>query len=247
MKHRTPSRGFTLIELLVVIAIIAILAAVLFPVFARARDKARQTACFNNLRQIGTAMHAYMGDWDDTVPNAISYGRWWTWHAAEWKVTPAQFKDKSNPWFLPDKLRSFIKTEEVWFCPNIERERTITKSDPFTFEQNGSSYLFNYGTAPPPGHAADANGYGKVVGGEVLGDIPDPTRAPIVWDMPYWRSSAIYGPPAHQKGLNVLYVDNHVKWVGFGENRKATSTAEDDYWVNHSWNGYYRDPVKSKT
>ena len=58
-------RGFTLIELLVVIAIIAILAAILFPVFAQAREKARSTACLNNLKQLGTANQMYMNDWDD--------------------------------------------------------------------------------------------------------------------------------------------------------------------------------------
>ena len=61
-------RAFTLIELLVVIAIIAILAAILFPVFASAREKARTTSCLNNQKQIGTALLQYMGDWDETYP-----------------------------------------------------------------------------------------------------------------------------------------------------------------------------------
>jgi len=60
--------GFTLIELLVVIAIIAILAAILFPVFATARDKARQTACISNLKQIGIAFVQYTQDYDEMVP-----------------------------------------------------------------------------------------------------------------------------------------------------------------------------------
>ena len=62
-------RGFTLIELLVVIAIIAILAAILFPVFAQARDRARMTACLSNMRQIGSALMMYAQDYDETMPS----------------------------------------------------------------------------------------------------------------------------------------------------------------------------------
>ncbi len=67
-------RGFTLIELLVVIAIIAILAAILFPVFAQAREKARQTACLSNQKQIGLGLMMYAQDYDEVLPMAQSYG-----------------------------------------------------------------------------------------------------------------------------------------------------------------------------
>jgi len=67
-------RGFTLIELLVVIAIIAILAAILFPVFAKAREKARQTTCLSNLKQAGTGVAQYCQDWDGRLPDVIQYG-----------------------------------------------------------------------------------------------------------------------------------------------------------------------------
>src|SRR6266542_4371963 len=60
--------GFTLIELLVVIAVIAILVSILFPVFAQAREKARQTQCLSNLRQLGAAVHLYMQNYDDQYP-----------------------------------------------------------------------------------------------------------------------------------------------------------------------------------
>jgi len=67
------SRGFTLIELLVVIAIIAILAAILFPVFAQAREKARCTTCLSNTKQMGSAILMYGQDWDETVVPELAY------------------------------------------------------------------------------------------------------------------------------------------------------------------------------
>jgi prepilin-type N-terminal cleavage/methylation domain-containing protein/prepilin-type processing-associated H-X9-DG protein len=72
--NRSSHTGFTLIELLVVIAIIAILAAILFPVFAQAREKARQSGCLSNTRQIGTAINMYLQDYDETFPFSDDFG-----------------------------------------------------------------------------------------------------------------------------------------------------------------------------
>jgi prepilin-type N-terminal cleavage/methylation domain-containing protein/prepilin-type processing-associated H-X9-DG protein len=69
LESRPQRGGFTLIELLVVIAIIAILAAILFPVFAQAREKARQTSCTSNMKQLGTAMMMYAQDYDESYPS----------------------------------------------------------------------------------------------------------------------------------------------------------------------------------
>ncbi|MEN6304741.1 MAG: prepilin-type N-terminal cleavage/methylation domain-containing protein, partial [Armatimonadia bacterium] len=66
-------RGFTLIELLVVIAIIAILAAILFPVFAKAREKARQSSCLSNMKQMGLACLQYAQDYDEVLPAGMGY------------------------------------------------------------------------------------------------------------------------------------------------------------------------------
>src|SRR5205809_7082807 len=73
-RRRRRPVGFTLIELLVVIAIIAVLAGILFPVFAQARGNARKTTAMSNLRQIGTALHMYTADYDEHLPN-----RWPFW------------------------------------------------------------------------------------------------------------------------------------------------------------------------
>src|ERR1700753_3672408 len=74
---RQGKSGFTLIELLVVIAIIAILAAILFPVFAQAREKARQISCLSNTKQIGLAVMMYVQDYDETYPFAWGAGGGW--------------------------------------------------------------------------------------------------------------------------------------------------------------------------
>src|ERR1051326_525026 len=87
------SRGFTLIELLVVIAIIAILAAILFPVFAQAREKARAISCLSNIKQIGTGCMMYIQDYDETYP----LGYMWdnnSWGGTMWTVSLAPYIQK---------------------------------------------------------------------------------------------------------------------------------------------------------
>src|SRR2546425_7830812 len=92
--------GFTLIELLVVIAVIAILAAILFPVFAQAREKARQTACLSNCKQIGTAVMMYAQDYDDNPP---------LWFYEVPKVGPVYW----HYWLKP-----YVKNIQGFICPS---------------------------------------------------------------------------------------------------------------------------------
>ena len=110
MKGRT---GFTLIELLVVIAIIAILAAILFPVFAKAREKARQTSCLSNLKQIGTSIMMYAGDYDD--------------------IYPINFQDASSgagsavqiPLTWPNRIMPYIKNDQIFACQSDGRPPNV--------------------------------------------------------------------------------------------------------------------------
>jgi prepilin-type N-terminal cleavage/methylation domain-containing protein len=112
MHFYKARRAFTLIELLVVIAIIAILAAILFPVFAQARAKARQTACLSNMRQLGTSVMMYVQDYDETYVPSVAYTA----------IVAATGKpDTSSPsrsW--PTLLMPYVKNEQIFVCPDSE-------------------------------------------------------------------------------------------------------------------------------
>jgi prepilin-type N-terminal cleavage/methylation domain-containing protein len=97
--------AFTLIELLVVIAIIAILAAILFPVFAQARESARQSTCLNNNKQIGVAMAMYLADWDSTYPSQ---------RADAMRTMAAGGREGT----YYDALMPYIKSQQVWVDPS---------------------------------------------------------------------------------------------------------------------------------
>ncbi len=125
-------KGFTLIELLVVIAIIAILAAILFPVFARAREKARQASCESNLKQIGLAFAMYASDYDGFQPNCDP-------------VDPGAQNDTSLRFnwtgWISNALRPYTKNQQLYQCPS---GTNTWWNDPFN---NGAAvyYCYDYG------------------------------------------------------------------------------------------------------
>jgi len=115
MKKKNPN-GFTLIELLVVIAIIAILAAILFPVFATAREKARQTSCLSNMKQLALAALMYCDDWDEKFPVLCGWEivgdtmTWWDWNGPAGNVNQAAVV----------KVYPYIKNKQLTVCPSAD-------------------------------------------------------------------------------------------------------------------------------
>ena len=123
-------RGFTLIELLVVIAIIAILAAILFPVFAQAREKARQAACLSNMKQMGTAITMYAQDYDETYNSIYTF-------------QPPAFNAGCRFWWT-ELLYPYIKNADVFRCPSLSDKRKVADAPPtVTLQVPYSNYSMN--------------------------------------------------------------------------------------------------------
>ena len=141
-KSNRQHSAFTLIELLVAIAIIAILAAILFPVFAQAREKARQTACLSNLKQISTATLMYVQDFDETFPHR-------TWNGgtgACFDPTPLGVTGVSNPfcssinWY--SQIQPYLKNNGVYVCPSASAPSRNYRT---TSNSYGVPIVLNYG------------------------------------------------------------------------------------------------------
>ena len=225
LKRRT---GFTLIELLVVIAIIAILAAILFPVFSKARAKARQTQCISNIRQLGTALNMYSMDYEDKlpalnpVPGVIPNFQWtFSWH--------------NDPFGLPclstlvNSTQPYIKNYGVWYCPD----------DPFRSDTPGlAAGLGLTGAATQWGNPAAAQagviGYSYCTqwdtwsGGQdplcpapfsalKITGVEMPASELVLCDNGLDLLDGARAGTAHNEGSDFLFLDGHVKWVARGQ------------------------------
>jgi len=117
-------KAFTLIELLVVIAIIAILAAILFPVFAQAKEAAKKTACLSNDKQIGTSLQMYLADYDDTCPitraidpaTGLNVARNVVWESLPTIPTASAATVTRSMW--ANAMYPYIKNWDIWSCPS---------------------------------------------------------------------------------------------------------------------------------
>ena len=138
--------GFTLIELLVVIAIIAILAALIFPVFFTARGKARESVCFSNLRQVGMSISMYAQDNVGLYPYAIDPADRYT--PIIWSQFPNFQKDLLNIQMIHEALQPYVKSKALFHCPadtGFDTEDFTglpLDATPSSFEKFGTSYYY---------------------------------------------------------------------------------------------------------
>jgi len=151
--RRYATSAFTLIELLVVIAIIAILAAILFPVFAQAREKARQTACLSNQKQIGLAIMQYAQDYDEAYPRGARKEPGMDWQSLTWQelVNP-YIKNgvaKGESGYSAGGVQWEVANSGVWQCLSIPDQRRI---------YGGHGQLMPYGDFPFAGPGATKPG-----------------------------------------------------------------------------------------
>lgn len=219
MSRRKPN-GFTLIELLVVIAIIAILASILFPVFAQAREKARATMCLSNLKQIGMGLGMYTQDYDEHLAGFINY-------------PGATTAPRSRTW--RDLAEPYIKNGKVRDCPS----HSGTPYDPTT--GRGGSYALNFISYAPGQHTPPGSNYGWTTNpaqnqAVTLAQVTHPSTTILACDY-YLAANAAAGYPLissggdvanwhdllannptyapskrHSGGIHFAFVDGHAKW-----------------------------------
>jgi prepilin-type N-terminal cleavage/methylation domain-containing protein/prepilin-type processing-associated H-X9-DG protein len=209
--HRSRSAGFTLIELLVVIAIIAILAAILFPVFAQAREKARGTVCLNQAKQMGTALDMYTQDYDEMLPRV-----WTCCPARDWTTDLLPYirtgsltdAERVNAKLAKERPDLFSAAQPFFQCPSKAPSR-----DDRGFRR-GYGYNWYLATDRPVALAslplpAETLAFGDVFG-EVDRIFPFGTPGGDQRFLPEAR---------HSNGLNLTFADGHAKWVNGSDTR----------------------------
>lgn len=222
--------GFTLIELLVVIAIIAILAAILFPVFAQARERARAASCLSNTKQLGLAEMMYLQDYDEVF---------WSnpWPGGGGNMPPVTNPANLGTVFWSDLLQPYIKNTGIFDCPSNGDVlfNTANYTPPAVPQGSTNYYRVEYGfgeTGPhgdqgrPPYALASLEKPAEIA---LLGDAifawnflncePDPQKSTNTPDQQgsYYYSRGIddwyfYGKPRHFDGINFVYADGHSKY-----------------------------------
>lgn len=223
--------GFTLIELLVVIAIIAILAAILFPVFAQARERSRTVACLSNVGQITRGVMQYANDYNGFWPSCCDFEDI-NGHQGEPGINTRRYM-----WVI---MKSYTKSDELWRCPS-DKGLTWRTGGPNgaagsqvknCYKAFGSSYVTNYSnTYYPKGVLKPCK----------MDQARDLTKAMVVFDV--WQTSS-NGPDSEKAwnsqwhtrrfpdaSWNIGFFDGHAKNLGFQEIRHPKDAPNADTWL----------------
>lgn len=220
--HRSR-RGFTLIELLVVIAIIALLAAILFPVFARARENARKSSCLNNTKQIGIALMQYVQDYDETYPFV-------PWKGGTEFGLPNGASGNASSYAVGAVLVPYTKSSQIWRCPSdsVQTGPVWTVQNGGQYPYQNQSYCYNVAFFAPAwnqpaknqAEIAKAAELGIVFGGwrgnafmfdHPCGPVGGPDPVTRIEGSPYSPTPSIQ--QGHLGGGNFTYADGHSKFV----------------------------------
>jgi prepilin-type N-terminal cleavage/methylation domain-containing protein/prepilin-type processing-associated H-X9-DG protein len=227
MKH--PRNGFTLIELLVVIAIIAILAAILFPVFAQARESARQATCLSNMKQLGTSAMMYVQDYDETYPDQRAPNG--KLQDGVYPATMASKKPQGQNFY--DELNPYIKGDKIWLCPSaVPNPYPGTKDEPPL-----QSYHYNGFFCGTPMATV------RNVSNTLLFKESYRYHWAQSWLRPFGTNRAetvanltnqhcYYSGNSHRNGCIVLFADGHVKYFREGDGAPNTQVNHIPYSVD---------------
>jgi len=214
LSKRAGSGAFTLIELLVVIAIIAILAAILFPVFAQAREKARQASCLSNMKQLGLGITMYAQDYDDAlVPGQQDNGA---------SATPRYL-------YWGTLIQPYLKNFDVMWCPSFAKPVV----DGWTI--NEQAQIPHYGLNFLGATECYQSRTPFVQLPRLISVMKSPSQRILLMDTQYWNkpdadayswgwwgywhwtasagTDGVWAERRHQGGVNVAYVDGHVKYA----------------------------------
>ena len=229
MKNSKKS-AFTLIELLVVIAIIAILAAILFPVFAQAREKARQTSCLSNMKQVGLGLLMYAQDYDENYPRAD----YWDSRPPLNPAATGTFAARVNHYKWPAWVLPYTKNVNIFRCPSRTRDQVAWDQNG---EYKGDGYALNLSLSGRPINPSGENP--SFLGGTLAG-VQTPADTWVLMELrnqvsfSYISSSGVLWPAAlreswapylmpsgipdknnapHSDGLTFAYVDGHAKYM----------------------------------
>ncbi len=203
-------KAFTLIELLVVIAIIAILASILFPVFAQARDKARQTACISNAKQLSLGVSMYAQDYDEVVPAAFS-----EWNIPVYDGPTGRQTNYPSYWYVV--VQPYVKDTKVVKCPS-DYDKGIPTS--YAYNYPHMSYRLAYPTTLFTLAQYEAPSETLVFGESQAGPGQQAWTLNYLYCPVHWRPGTLAGRGdangmafRHSGGATLGYLDGHAKWI----------------------------------